>query len=200
MDKTEIILTKDLLVINEHDLRNRTRLELMLTVDYKNKTYGYDLVFEQGGDWTYFEDAERSNPEFVEEWMPGAIRDALEEMDNLEWLSDDIAESEDWDYFREWADSAEATLKNNLVELVDQVWSSRNLRDLRDNLEELEKALEDRVEKIEELVDLSNLDTFGGEDPDDTSGIYSWDETDQLVQGSGMPGDNWNIEEREDLE
>ncbi len=52
MDKTEIILTEDLLVINEHDLRNRTRLELMLTVDYKNKAYNYDLVFEQGGDWT----------------------------------------------------------------------------------------------------------------------------------------------------
>ncbi len=198
MDKTEIMITQDLLVINEQGGDDKLTLDIMLSVDYKNKAYNYDLVFKFNGDWVYFADSQRSNPEFVEQWMPGAIRDALVEMNNLDWLSDEIKEHEDWDYFREWADSAEATLENNLVELADQVWNSKNLKDLCENLENLEKALEDRKEKIEELVDLSGLNTFGGEDPDDTSEIFSWDETDQLVLGSGMPGDNWRIEERED--
>ncbi len=96
-------------------------------------------------------------------------------------------------------DSAEATLENNLVKLADLVRNSENLEDLCDNLEELEKALVDRDEKIEKLVDWTSLPTFGGVGPEDTQGIFSWDETDQLVQGSGSGGDNWRIEEREEI-
>ncbi len=201
MNKTEIMITQDLLVINEQGGDDKLTLDIMLSVGHDG-AHNYDIVFKYNGDWVYFEDTQQHNSEFVEEWMPGAIREVLDEIKHIGWLSDEIAEHEDWDYFREWADSAEATLANSLVDLADQVRGSENLESLCENLEKLEKALENNSEnkKIEDYVDCTNLPTFGSKEPEDASWIFSYDETNYLVKGTGTPGDNWRVEEREDDE
>ncbi len=90
--------------------------------------------------------------------------------------------------------------EKNEMQLADQVRGSENLGELCDNLEALEEALEDNSERsIEDYVDTTRLPTFGGAEPEDTMGVYSWDDTEQLVQGNGGRGEHWNIEERKDL-
>ena len=72
-----------------------------------------------------------------------------------------------------------------------QINGCRNLTELKETLNAIEAEL-DGV-KLEEVIDLSDLPTFGTE-PENTSGIYSYDETHRLV-----PADfGWKIEERDD--
>lgn len=40
--------------------------------------------------------------------------------------------------------------------------------------------------KLEHFVDLAGLPTYGGEEPADTVGIYSWDETHFLTYDEGI--------------
>lgn len=44
--------------------------------------------------------------------------------------------------------------------------------------------------------DLADLPTFGGTEPTDTTGIYSWDETHLLMHDRGMGG--WFLAERDE--
>lgn len=50
--------------------------------------------------------------------------------------------------------------------------------------------------KIDNYVDLAALPTFGGVEPNDTSGIWSWDATRFLY----ADGSIWTVEERPELE
>jgi hypothetical protein len=59
-----------------------------------------------------------------------------------------------------------------------------NLRDLRDYLNALDNT---------DSIDVCNLPVFGGEEPRDTHGIYSWDATHVLTHYQ----DEWAIEPRE---
>lgn len=50
-------------------------------------------------------------------------------------------------------------------------------------MENIDANLEDDI-KLEEAVDLTSLPTFGGKEPSDTMGVWSWDET-RLLVGEG---------------
>ena len=83
------------------------------------------------------------------------------------------------------------TKKENEMNYQKQINGCRNLTELKETLNAIEAEL-DGV-KLEEVIDLSDLPTFGTE-PENTSGIYSYDETHRLV-----PADfGWKIEERDD--
>lgn len=60
------------------------------------------------------------------------------------------------------------------------------LQDLVETLEAIESELnvEDERRRLEDVVDLAALPTFGGAEPRDTSGIWSWDNDDLLVTNS----------------
>ena len=51
---------------------------------------------------------------------------------------------------------------------------------------EVFNAYEDESWKLTDIVDMSSLPTFGGTEPEQTCGIWSWDETRLMVQDSGM--------------
>lgn len=64
------------------------------------------------------------------------------------------------------------------------------LDDLLALLEERSNAL-DADERLEDAIDLADLPTYGGDEPRDTHGIYSWDESRVLAYDNG-----WSIEAR----
>tara|TARA_R110000868_G_scaffold12045_1_gene58478 strand:- start:42 stop:488 length:447 start_codon:yes stop_codon:yes gene_type:complete len=57
--------------------------------------------------------------------------------------------------------------------------------------------LGDGEPRLDEVADLAGLPTFGGTEPADTSGIWSWDETRLLVTGGD---ESFSIEERGERE
>lgn len=65
------------------------------------------------------------------------------------------------------------------------------LDDLATLLNEREGELDDDT-RLEDVVDLAALPTYGGAEPADTAGIYSWDAEWFLVPGD----DGWRVEER----
>ncbi|ADC73211.1 hypothetical protein TK90_2725 (plasmid) [Thioalkalivibrio sp. K90mix] len=73
----------------------------------------------------------------------------------------------------------------------------RNASDLDVLVEALAERYDDTSERFQErgLVDLPN---FGGDETEDTRGIWSWDET-RLLIGEGDP-DEWQVVTREDWE
>jgi len=55
------------------------------------------------------------------------------------------------------------------------------------SLEELLSAIlaeDTRLPRAHGEIDMTNLPTFGGKEPTDTTGIWSWDQTRLLVGGS----------------
>lgn len=75
-----------------------------------------------------------------------------------------------------------AAIKN--ATSLDELLSALNAAEA--TLRETESPL-----RIDELVDLSSLPTFGGEEPKDTAGVWSWD-ADRLLVGEG----EWEIVSR----
>ena len=65
-----------------------------------------ELFFEQGADWTAFEDGERENPEWVEDWMPGAIQEAVDAA-----VVQSAGYTDDLEWYLDWADDADRTIK-----------------------------------------------------------------------------------------
>jgi hypothetical protein len=72
---------------------------------------------------------------------------------------------------------------------------TNSLADLRDALIALEKECREEGCKLEDKIDLTGLPTFGGEQPSDTQGIFSWDEENLLTCES-----TWKIVSREEEE
>jgi hypothetical protein len=64
------------------------------------------LLWEAGGDWNVFEDDQRRNPDWVEEWMPdalnGSVADLVEFSPELE---------DDLEWYLDWAKDAQEILK-----------------------------------------------------------------------------------------
>jgi hypothetical protein len=56
------------------------------------------------------------------------------------------------------------------------------------------QTIEDRIQG----VDMADLPTFGGPEPRNTDGIYSWDETRILYARSGLTPPAWGIQERDE--
>ena len=59
-------------------------------------------------------------------------------------------------------------------------WNERSLFPIYDNV------------RIDELIDITELKTFGGVEPRDTAGIWSWDATHLLVRECG----DWKTDAR----
>lgn len=66
------------------------------------------LFYERGGDWTSFGDGDEHNPELVDEWMPDAIRDCVNAVKTK--IGEEADEDMEW--FADWANAAEETIKN----------------------------------------------------------------------------------------
>ncbi len=83
--------------------------------------------------------------------------------------------------------------------------SACTLIQLRDRLIALEQELTTQVNDgtidsdtgMDEFVNLYQLPIFGGTEPEDTSGIYSWDK-DHILRHDRNGGTGWVIELRED--
>jgi len=69
---------------------------------------------------------------------------------------------------------------------------SENLSQLLETLRTIESVLSETDDcdplRVDELVDVTSLPTYGGEDPENTVGVWSWDETSLLV-GEGSWAD-----------
>tara|TARA_R110000868_G_C10586358_1_gene739146 strand:+ start:73 stop:321 length:249 start_codon:yes stop_codon:yes gene_type:complete len=67
--------------------------------------------------------------------------------------------------------------------------AATSLDDLADILNSYPSTYElgDGEPRLDEIADLAGLPTFGGTEPSDTSGIWSWDETRLLVTGGDQP-------------
>lgn len=63
---------------------------------------------------------------------------------------------------------------------------ARDLQELCDWLNE---------DSLDPRTDMSSLPTFGGAEPEDTTAIFSWDETHLLIPTGGQPA--WELEERQ---
>lgn len=74
-----------------------------------NQEYIWCLFYEQGGDWTAFEDGEELNSEAIQDWMPSAIESAIEELTGLNFLDAESVEP-DLEWFSNWATTAKSTL------------------------------------------------------------------------------------------
>jgi hypothetical protein len=72
---------------------------------------------------------------------------------------------------------------------------SKNLDELLQNLREIADADGTRDWAENAGIDLTSLPTFGGDEPDDTGGVWSWDEN-RLLVGDGSFED-WEIVSRD---
>lgn len=73
------------------------------------KDFVWCLFYEQGGDWTCFEDGEQYEADCLKDWMPEAIIQAVKELSSCDFKYTD-ALLEDLEWFEDWADTAKATL------------------------------------------------------------------------------------------
>lgn len=68
--------------------------------------------------------------------------------------------------------------------ISEYVMTSATLAELRNRLIEGDRFLSSSEDSdsrtLDELVDLTSLPTFGGQEPADTNGIFSWDENSLL--------------------
>jgi hypothetical protein len=111
----------------------------------------------------------------------GEIEDAIDrELDDLEAAYGDehgVTREELREFLTKWVDSQETP--------QERVNKATSLRDLCDTLKEIEVECQALDTRLEDVVDICALPTFGGEDPVDTSGVWSWDEDEVLFADSG---------------
>lgn len=70
--------------------------------------------------------------------------------------------------------------------LAEAIEDASNLDDLAEALNSLAGIDPDLREAVEDEIDMTSLPTFGGPEPDDTLGVWSWDET-RLLVGDSQP-------------
>ena len=88
----------------------------------------------------------------------------------------------------------------------EMVSGATNLRGLLDALRAVQDALTEEdphnrnlFVRVGELIDVTDLPTYGGEEPDDTIGVWSWDATSLLV-GEGSWAECRIVDRNEDGE
>lgn len=90
----------------------------------------------------------------------------------------------------------------NPDDAIAAIRNAKNLRRLLDSLQDYEDALnpDDPIPRETRLrmagIDICELPHFGGDEPSNTLGVWSWDE-DRLLVGEG-PFSDWRIVDRED--
>lgn len=75
---------------------------------------------------------------------------------------------------------------------IETVQSAADLFGLRDALNAIRDLDIDDGIVVSDQIDMADLQSFGGDTPRDTTGIYSWDEDNYLVHNDG----NWEIIDR----
>ncbi len=75
-----------------------------------------------------------------------------------------------------------------------QISKTNTLNELTELLNRFESLDSDDDQQEYKNIDLSNLPVFGGEEPDDTEGVYSWDEENVMIPGNS----GWEIVSREE--
>ena len=88
----------------------------------------------------------------------------------------------------------EAAIDSAVDTLSKAVTEAESLDELLDALQELDELTQDVLDR-DEHNNITDLPTFGGTEPSDTDGIWSWDESRLLV---GTCIDDMVIEDRED--
>jgi len=75
-----------------------------------------------------------------------------------------------------------------------------NLQELAEELNAIDRKYKDNYYEPEHdpqaVYDSSELPTFGGEDPNDTLGIFSWDEN-HILRCADETHDGWWIDEKD---
>ena len=87
------------------------------------------------------------------------------------------------------------TYESGAIELVLDVNRAESLIQLHAILNQIDVYNMDKQEPEEIVVEYSDLPTFGGDEPEDTTGIYSWDKDELLTNRDGGSG-QWIIEGR----
>ena len=87
------------------------------------------------------------------------------------------------------------TYESGAIELVLDVNRAESLIQLHAILSQIDVFNIDKEETDKIIVDYSALPTFGGEESEDTTGIYSWDKDELLTNRDGGSG-QWIIEGR----
>ena len=112
---TEIgkVYTKSLIPLSAHVPEGRIAAVLS-EPDKNNPEPSWMLIFEQGGGWVGFLDADQYDAKALHNWMPDAVEDAVKELkqilgDNYGNVTDEIAQDLEW--FESWAANAKAALK-----------------------------------------------------------------------------------------
>lgn len=94
-----------------------------------------------------------------------------------------------------WGPVRDAVRDAGVAGPVARIAEAESLEDLRDALQDLDDVCDEVEARADELVDHAGLKTFGGEEPDDTALIWSWDATRVLYADDNG---TWTIGSRTD--
>ena len=106
-----ILIHRDLATLRDEKWATQGSIGLFLLLDSQDRPTCWTLMWEWGGDWMVFGDGDQYNAKTLEGWEPTAIREAIETATELLPDADGLAESLEW--FEDWAEVAESTLKEN---------------------------------------------------------------------------------------
>jgi hypothetical protein len=86
-------------------------------------------------------------------------------------------------------------MKKEQPTISQRISSAKNLKSLCATLNEIVAELkeDDGQATIDQVADLANLPTFGGNDPEEIDGVWSWDKTSVLEEGDG---NRWSVRRR----
>ena len=101
-----IIINPSVAKITADNQATSGNIALCLLLDSNSKPDVWCLVWEWGGDWMGFGDADRSNSEALSGWEPDAIREAIDNIGIR--YGEECAEDMEW--FAAWADDAEIAI------------------------------------------------------------------------------------------
>ncbi len=117
-------------------------------------------------------------------------------------LSESEREQERMDFFYgQKKTEPETTTPRELARAVEQ---AKSLSELRDCLAALDAEIRGLIDagtlppdaRTDDYTDTSSLPVFGGEEPADTMGLFSWDKDSVLYIGNAKDGTGWIIEPR----
>jgi hypothetical protein len=91
-----------------------------------------------------------------------------------------------------------------MTHIRNKIMGAKSLDELCTALNEASEAIRQTneisgLEKLSDHVDLSELPTYGGPTPNDTSEVFSWDDTRFLRSRAGLVSPAWELEPRDDL-
>ncbi len=109
----QMVLTNDLLTVNEQDPVQHITIDIVLCIDHTNNTHRLEMAYRRDPrNWTFFRDIDPEDFGALDGWEPEAVREALDKKSLMPYLSDEIKDSGDWAYYYSWADAAEDAINS----------------------------------------------------------------------------------------